>query len=365
MSLDLSIALERFAKMGHSFLALLPNILIAAVVFTAFWFLASGLQRIVERIAIRAHQENAVGVVLGRIANWVALMVGALVAATVVFPSLDAASLFSALGIGGVAIGFAFKDIFQNLLAGILILITRPFRIGDAIISGSHEGTVEDVQIRASLIRTYDNRLVVIPNSELYTGRVVVVTAHDKRRLSTTIGIGYGDDITTAKALILDVAKKIDGVLTDPAPTVIVDALNDSTVDLEVRVWVKTSAGPGLAGTKDELLQGVKESLTQAGIDLPFPTQSVLFHDQTEKTDGDRARQREGWPERPSRTEPKLREELREEQRKALEQEEAVTQKPAQEKKAQIDAETEARAKAEDAEEAPVESKKDDEKKVA
>ncbi|WP_229755789.1 mechanosensitive ion channel family protein, partial [Deinococcus soli (ex Cha et al. 2016)] len=106
------------------------------------------------------------------------LALGVLVALTVVFPTLTAASLFGALGVRGVAIGFAFKDIFQNLLAGLLILITRPFRIGDQIVSGEHEGTVEDIQVRATLLHTYDNRRVVIPNSELYTNRVIVNTAY-------------------------------------------------------------------------------------------------------------------------------------------------------------------------------------------
>ncbi|MXV22113.1 mechanosensitive ion channel family protein, partial [Deinococcus xianganensis] len=107
---------------------------------------------------------------------------------------------------------FAFKDIFQNLLAGLLILITRPFRIGDQIVSGEHEGTVEDIQVRATLLRTYDNRRVVIPNSELYTNRVIVNTAYDRRRLAVTVGIGYGDDIAQAKRIILDTLAGVEEI---------------------------------------------------------------------------------------------------------------------------------------------------------
>ncbi|MFP3354118.1 mechanosensitive ion channel, partial [Pseudoalteromonas sp. SIMBA_153] len=93
------------------------------------------------------------------------------------------AKLIGALGIGSVAIGFAFKDIFQNLLSGILLLISEPFRIGDQIVSGDYEGTVEDIKIRATTIRTYDGRQVVIPNSDLYTSALTVNTAYKQRRL--------------------------------------------------------------------------------------------------------------------------------------------------------------------------------------
>ena len=103
------------------------------------------------------------------------------------------------LGIGGVAIGFAFRDILQNALAGILILLTRPFRIGDQVVAGGYEGTVEDIQVRATTIRTYDNRRAVIPNTALFTDKVLVNTAFDKRRLSVRVGIGNGDDIAEAK----------------------------------------------------------------------------------------------------------------------------------------------------------------------
>lgn len=186
----------------------------------------------------------------------------------VVFPTLTAASLFGALGVGGVAIGFAFKDIFQNLGAGILILLTRPFRIGDQIISGTNEGTVESIEVRASVLRTYDNRRVVIPNSDLYTNRVTVNTAYENRRLAVEVGIGYGDDITTVKTIILNTLTHL------PARREALEA-------------------------QDQVLHALKPALINAGIDLPLPTQQVLLHNQTEPTDGDRYQQREGWPPGP------------------------------------------------------------------
>ncbi|AZI44523.1 mechanosensitive ion channel family protein (plasmid) [Deinococcus psychrotolerans] len=298
MNLDLSAIVTKLQGMAQSVLLIIPNLLIGVVLFLVFMFIARLVRNAVVSVAERAGQPRGIALVFSRIASWVVLGIGLLVALTIIFPALTAASLFGALGVSGVAIGFAFKDIFQNLLAGILILITRPFRIGDQIVTGGSEGTVEDIQVRATLLRTYDNRLVVVPNSDLYTNRVTVNTAYDNRRLSVSVGIGYGDDIAQAKKLILDTIGKIDDVLKDPAPSVLVDSLGDYSVNLNIRFWVDPPKRGEVVEAQDQVLEQLKSVLIAAGIDLPMPTQQILFHDQTETVDGDRARQREGWPAR-------------------------------------------------------------------
>lgn len=282
----------------QGFLVTLPNLLLGVLVFVIFMGLARLAGNAVGSVSQRTGQSRGIALVFSRIVSWLVLAVGVLVALTVVFPTLTAASLFGALGVSGVAIGFAFKDIFQNLLAGLLILVTRPFRIGDQIVSGDHEGVVEDIQVRATLLRTYDNRRVVIPNSELYTNRVTVNTAYPQRRLSVTVGIGYGDDIAAARALILKTLAGLDGLLKDPAPSVLVKELGDFSVNLDVRFWIDPPVRKEAVEAQDGVLEAIRNALPAAGFDLPFPTQQLLFHDQTEETDGDRARQREGWPAR-------------------------------------------------------------------
>ena len=193
--MNLDIVLQRLTGLANSTLALLPGLALGLVVFGLFLLVgrlvSAGLTR-----AVQARSESqGLGIVLGRISYWVIGLLGFLVGSAIAFPSVGAADLFGLLGIGGVAIGFAFRDILQNLLAGILILLTRPFRIGDQIVTGGYEGTVEDIQVRATTIRTYDNRRAVIPNSALFGDKVLVNTAYDKRRLQVRVGIGYGDDI--------------------------------------------------------------------------------------------------------------------------------------------------------------------------
>ena len=275
---DLSLALQTIENMLRGAIALLPNLALATLLFVAVWFLAKAVGGAVRGIVARAHRPASLGLVLGRLAGWVVLAVGGMVCLTIVVPSLNASSVLGALGVGGVAIGFAFKDIFQNLLAGLLLLVTRPFQIGDQIVSGSHEGTVEDIQVRATLVRIADGRLVVVPNSDLYTNRVVVNTVQTQRRGVVQVGIGYGDDIARAKQVILAAVGRLPQVLRKPEPSVVAVGLGESSVDLSVRFWVAASAqGGDLGAATDAVLVATKQALSSAGIDIPFPIRTMVL----------------------------------------------------------------------------------------
>ncbi|TZG26547.1 mechanosensitive ion channel [Sphingomonas montanisoli] len=290
--------------MINGFLAMLPLLVAGTAVFLIFWAIASGVRRTVESVAKRRSEFPSAATAFGRLAYIGLMLLGLLIAVTVAFPSMTPAKLFSVLGIGGVAIGFAFKDIFQNLLAGILLLIRHPFRAGDEITSGGFTGTVESIETRATYIRTYDGQRIIVPNSVIYTEPVTVITAYDLLRSSYDVGIGYSDDVTQAKAIALEAVRSVEGVLAEPAPDVLLWDLAGSSKNLRVRWWTKPKRA-GVVAIRDKVLQAVAEALAGAGIDLPFPTQQILFHDQTEASDGDRTRQREGWPAGESPPEPR------------------------------------------------------------
>ncbi|MBW4515867.1 MAG: mechanosensitive ion channel family protein [Timaviella obliquedivisa GSE-PSE-MK23-08B] len=296
MNTDVFTVWDKVQAMANGFFVLLPNIVLALIVFTIFFFVARVIKGTVKKLTRNHRQARNLGLVLGRLAQGVTILVGLFIALSIVIPSLKASDLVQLLGISGVAIGFAFRDILQNFLAGILILLTEPFQIDDQIVFKDFEGTVEQIHTRATTIRTYDGRRIVIPNSELFTNSVTVNTAFENRRLEYDIGIGYGDDINTARQLILGAIHETDGVLENPAPDALVVELADSTVKIRARWWVQPPRRADVLDMQDRVLTNIKNKLMENGIDLPFPTQQILFHDQTEDTDGDRARQREGWP---------------------------------------------------------------------
>lgn len=149
MSDEIAVAYQRLHALGTSVIYMLPNIVIALVVMLLFVFLGRWLRALVQRVNARKYHHNLV-IVLGRMAQWGLILVGVLLSVTIAFPSFTPGNLISALGITGIAIGFAFKDIFENFLAGILILVSEPFKIGDQIVFKDFEGTVEEIETRAT-----------------------------------------------------------------------------------------------------------------------------------------------------------------------------------------------------------------------
>lgn len=292
----LDIVIERLLGMGRGALRMLPNLLGALLVFALFLIAARVVRGVIERLGRRLHKHQNAGIILGRLSQWVLILVGLLVAITILVPSFKLGTLVETLGLASVAIGFAFRDVLQNFLAGILILWTEPFDIGDQVVYKDFEGTVEEIQTRATFIRTYDGRRVVVPNSELFTSAITVNTAFEQRRVEYDVGIGVSDDIEQAKQIILSALGELESILAEPAPDVLVIELADFSVKLRVRWWIHPPRRADLLAARDVVLVRIKRALLEHGIDLPFPTTQVLFHDQTEKTDGDRRHQREGWP---------------------------------------------------------------------
>ncbi|MEA5579429.1 mechanosensitive ion channel family protein [Anabaena sp. UHCC 0451] len=297
MKAEISILWDKAETMINGFIALLPNLILSLIVFIVFVYVGSAIKRLVKRLTRHYRYARNLGMVLGRLAQGTTILVGLFISLSIVIPSLKAGDLVQLLGISGVAIGFAFRDILQNFLAGILILLTEPFQIDDQIVFKGFEGTVENIQTRATTIKTYDGRRIVIPNSELFTNSVTVNTAFENRRLEYDIGIGYGDDIEWTKRLMMEALHSVDVVLKDPAPDVLVMELADSAVNIRVRWWINPPRWSDALDSRDKVISAIKQKLyVENGIDLPYPTTQILFHDQTEETDGDRSRQREGWP---------------------------------------------------------------------
>jgi small-conductance mechanosensitive channel len=294
--MDFSLAWQKLHQIGRDLMLALPNIFFGLVVLVLFVVGARGVRSLVERITRSRSSSESLARLLSRLAYVAALILGVLVTVTIILPGFTPASLVSALGVGGIAIGFAFKDIFQNFLAGILLLLTEPFLIGDQIKYKDFEGTVEDIQTRATTIKTYDGRRVIIPNAEIFTNAITVNTAYEKRRLQYDVGIGYGDDIARARQLILEALREVDGVLQDPAPDALVMDLAESSVNIRARWWINPPRQADVLDAQDRVLEAIKNKLSANGIDLPYPTRQILLHDQTETSDGNRRQQREGWP---------------------------------------------------------------------
>ena len=289
MWLDLEPTRQKLSSMLDGFLAALPNLVIGLLLLVIAYIIGRVVRTSVRRIVRASEREAYAALILGRLAQWLVVTIGVIVSLSVVFPSVSAQDLIGILGLSSIAIGFAFRDIAQNFLAGILLLITRPFRIGDQIIVAEFEGTVEDIETRATHIRTYDGRAVVIPNAVLFTQSVTVNTADELRRSEYDFGIAYGDDVELAKRIALEAVASVPEVQTVPAPDTLLVDLSDYTVNLRVRWWTASERQVVLRA-RDRVLIEVKRRFESAGISFPFPIQTVLHGDPNGIKDAPRRR---------------------------------------------------------------------------
>lgn len=262
-------------KFVDGFWERVPYFCIALIVFTVFYFLSKLFKFFVRKaLSDRSYTKQNLVLVLNRVGSSAIVFIGFLIAMVIAIPGFTPGQLMSALGIGSVAIGFAFKDIFQNLLSGILILLGEPFKIGDDIVVSGMEGNVEDIQIRATYLRAPDGRRIVIPNATVYTSAVTVNTAYPRRRCEFMVGIGYEDDIQKAKDLILGILDRDPSILSQPGFSVNVVALADFSVNLKVQWWVNT-AETTVSGSVSTVQQYVVQAFAEQQISIPYPVQEV------------------------------------------------------------------------------------------
>lgn len=248
--------------MVETFVDRLPAFAVAVVVFILFYFLSLVVDRII-RNSTPEHRQN-LGVVFARLLGRATIFLGFLVAFSIVAPSFQAADLIKVLGIGGVAIGFAFQNILQNFLAGLLLLWSEPFRVGDEIKLDAFEGTVKEIQARATIIKTYDERRVVIPNADLFTHSVIVNTALNTRRWEYDLPLNNIEDLGELKSVIIDAVRSVPAVLSDPAPEAFVMDLNapaPAAVKLRVLWWTHDPRQHQMLSSYDRVLTAIMTTL--------------------------------------------------------------------------------------------------------
>jgi small-conductance mechanosensitive channel len=174
-----------------------------------------------------------------------------------------------------LAIGFAMQDVLQNFVAGIFIYTDKPFKIGDWIQWDGNSGVVEDISFRVTRVRTFDNELLTVPNSSLTDGVIKNPVAKNRLRVQVPFGIGYDDDIEAATDIILEEARDHEDVLEDPAPTVRLTELGDSSVTLTSRIWIDDPSRSDFVRTRAEYVQTVKRRFDEEGINIPYPNRTL------------------------------------------------------------------------------------------
>ncbi|WP_339630468.1 mechanosensitive ion channel family protein [uncultured Sneathiella sp.] len=279
LATGVTLARETMASWTEAFYALIPNLVVGLLAMILFTLLAHAVKRLVAAY-FRRMDRGDLGLILSSFSFWGVIVFGLLLSTTIVFPSVKPADMLASLGIGSLAIGFAFKDILQNWLAGLLILLRMPFRRGDQIRVGEAEGAVLRVEPRATIIRTYDGRDIVIPNTTIYTGTVIVNTSQKERRIEIDLTVGYVYDIGKMTAIIENSLKQVEEILTDPPPQILCWELGSTSLGMKVRWWINSERSAEVV-TRSRAVRAIKEAFEANDID---PTDPQLIYYQS--TDG-------------------------------------------------------------------------------
>lgn len=253
----------------QSILADLPQILsrglLAALLLLLAFLLSTWLSRAVASAARRRQVEPSVGHILQRLTRWSILVLGAVLAAEQVIPNVT--SLLAGLGIAGFTLGFALQDVAKNLIAGVLLLLQSPFEIGDTIEVTGFTGTVEDITLRATDMRTLDGRFVTIPNADVFINPITNYSRAPSRRLEVAVGLGYASDLDEAAALVGSAIRSTEGYLPEPEPEVFFRSMGPTSVELVALYWADMEAVT-YNQALDSGVREVKSTLQRAGFEL-------------------------------------------------------------------------------------------------
>ncbi|MGE0793881.1 MAG: mechanosensitive ion channel family protein [Acidimicrobiia bacterium] len=258
---------ESAQSLWETALEALPRIGVALAVIVIGWVASRGARVLLRRLLNRRRTPSFASV-MSKVFGWALLAVVILVALAVTFPSVRPVDLLAGLGFFSVAIGFAFQDILENTLAGILLLFRQPFRAGDQIEVVGVLGSVVEINIRETRLVTFDGDTVVIPNRDVYKNVIRVRTERSHRRLGFEVGIGYEADADRAIADIVAALAEVPDVAREPAPAAVVSELGESTVTIRVLFWAPSRQQDGIR-TLDAAIRAVKASLDADGIELP------------------------------------------------------------------------------------------------
>lgn len=245
----------------------IPRILIALVILWIGWKLIKVLTKFLQKIFTKRNLDVSLQSFLQSLISITLKILLIITVADMI--GIQMTSFIAILGAAGLAVGMALQGTLQNFAGGVIILILKPYKVGDFIEQGGTSGVVKDIQIFNTIIQTVDNKTIIVPNTQLATGTLTNYTRASKRRVDIPVGIAYGSDVEQARRVLLDLANAHPDVFKegDDAPAVVCTGLGASSVDLQLRVWVATD---NYWPVSSNLTQGVYEALGKNGIEIPF-----------------------------------------------------------------------------------------------
>jgi len=254
----------------------IPNLLTALGIVVVSIYLARALNRVLKRVLKAREAPEGVTQLLAQLGYGAVIVFGVIMALQRFF---DVTAFLAGLGILGFTVGFALQDVMKNFAAGIILLIQQPFNVDEFSGVSGFDGTVLEIDLRATEMRALDGRIVNIPNADILSTPIINYTRANRRRIELLVGVSYNTDTEVARTLVLDVIQNVPGFVAEPGPLVGFSNFGDSALELNILFWIDTSKTNPFAA-KDAAFSLVKTALDKQGIDIPFPIRTVYMQSQ-------------------------------------------------------------------------------------
>jgi len=256
---------------------MLPNFLIAVVVVIAFWFIAKVVRKVSKNLLNKFSDNKSLINLTSTVLYVSTITVGTFMALSVLHLDKTVTSLLAGVGVVGLALGFAFQDIAANFVAGVLIATRKPFGVGDLIRSNDYLGHVQKMNLRASIIRTFQGQDVIIPNSEIFTKPLTNFAIYPKRRIDLSVGVSYADDLEIVRKIAVKAVEKLEVVEQDMGVSLFFTEFGGSSINFDIRFWVDEHEQSHFLEARSEAIIAIKKAFDKNDISIPYPIRTLDF----------------------------------------------------------------------------------------
>lgn len=261
----------------HAIIKLLPNILLAAIILVIGFYIAGKLKTLAAKLITRFSHNKTFNNLLNSIIY--IFLLGIVIFTVLTILKLDKAvtSILAGAGIIGLALAFAFQDIAANFISGVFISFRRPLHIGDIVKISNYMGKVEEINLRDTVLRTFQGQMVIIPNKDVFQNPIENYSLLGKRRIDLVIGVSYGEDLRRVMQITLDAVKGIEGLSTEDETTMFYQEFGDSSINFLIRLWMSSPEQPIYLNVGSEAIMRIKKAYDENDIMIPFPIRTLDF----------------------------------------------------------------------------------------
>jgi small-conductance mechanosensitive channel len=271
------LILDKLSIWAKEFIRILPNIALAALILVLGFYLAKHIRNLLRRILKRFILNEALDNLFSSVIYIFLLGIVVFIALSVLQLDKAVTSILAGAGIIGLALAFAFQDIASNFISGIFLSVRKPLYVGDIVKIKDYMGKVEEINLRDTVIKTYQGQMVIIPNKDVFQNPIENYTLLGKRRLDLNVGISYGEDLESVKSLTIQAVKDIDGLVEEEEVTMFYTGFGDSSINYVIRLWINVHDNVNILEVQSQCILRIKKVYDEHNIMIPFPIRTLDF----------------------------------------------------------------------------------------